>query len=334
MSESTMKISIADAQTWARKHIHPHEARLLLRHVCDYCIAHLIARDMDILMDDQWQLFQRLVNRRAAGEPIAYLTGRREFYGRKFLVNPSVLIPRPETELLIELALAYFAAIPQPKVLDLGTGSGVLAITLALELDRPEVVGVDSSRDAISIAISNALTMQTPNLTLVWINWYTGLNPADRFHLIVANPPYVAEAIPISFRVICASSRPPRWFRGTTGYAISRPSLRARDVVWNEGGGYSWNMATTSPPPCAAFWPTPVLPKSPPGRTSPGPSAFPVESGWVEPGSTVRGALFFPLFFFYPDVMRHGVFQGEFHVIAEHDRHRVLLKDGDRLIGG
>ena len=196
MSESTMKISIADAQTWARKHIHPHEARLLLRHVCDYCIAHLIARDMDILMDDQWQLFQRLVNRRAAGEPIAYLTGRREFYGRKFLVNPSVLIPRPETELLIELALAYFAAIPQPKVLDLGTGSGVLAITLALELDRPEVVGVDSSRDAISIAISNALTMQTPNLTLVWSNWYTGLNPADRFHLIVANPPYVAEGDP------------------------------------------------------------------------------------------------------------------------------------------
>jgi release factor glutamine methyltransferase len=196
MNESRMKISIANAQAWARKHIHPNEARLLLRHVCDCCIAHLITQGTDLLMDDQWQLYQRLVARRASGEPIAYVTGRREFYGRKFLVNSSVLIPRPETELLVELALAYFSDIPQPRVLDLGTGSGVLAITLALELDRPDVTAVDSSRDALGVAVSNGLNMRIPNLALVWSDWYSGLNPADRFHLIVANPPYVAEGDP------------------------------------------------------------------------------------------------------------------------------------------
>jgi len=189
------EISIAAALAWARKHIQPREARLLLRHVCRATVASLIARPEEILHADQLEIFWHLVERRAAGEPIAYIIGTREFYGRDFLVNTSVLIPRPETELLVELAIAHFAAVHRPRVLDLGTGSGVLAITLALELDRPEVTGIDNSRDALTVASTNALRFGV-GITFLWSDWYALLKREDRFHLIVANPPYIVENDP------------------------------------------------------------------------------------------------------------------------------------------
>ena len=195
MSTSLSEISIAEALAWARKHIQPSEARLLLRHVCRTSAAHLAAWPEKPLPTAQWALFQHLVERRATGEPIAYLTGEREFYGRSFSVNAAVLIPRPETELLIELALAHFATLPCPKVLDLGTGSGILAITLALELDRPGITAIDASHDALAVAATNAQRFGV-DIAFLQSDWYAQLKRGNLFQLIVANPPYIVEGDP------------------------------------------------------------------------------------------------------------------------------------------
>jgi len=195
MSVPPAETDIAGALAWARGHIQPSDARLLLRHACRASAAHLAAWPEKVLDVAQWRTFQHLVERRATGEPVAYLTGEREFYGRPFLVNASVLIPRPETELLIELSIAHFAAVSRPRVLDLGTGSGILAITLALELDQPEVTATDISRDALAVANTNALRLGA-GVTFLWSDWYIPLRREDRFHLIVANPPYVVESDP------------------------------------------------------------------------------------------------------------------------------------------
>jgi len=186
------EISIAEALAWARQHIQPPEARLLLRHICHTSIAHIAAWPEKRLPVTQWETFRHLVERRASGEPIAYLTGEREFYGRNFLVNASVLIPRPETELLVERAVAHYAAVPCPKVLDLGTGSGILAVTLALELDRPEITAIDASRDALVVAATNALRFGV-TISFLWSDWYALLKREDRFQFIVANPPYIDD---------------------------------------------------------------------------------------------------------------------------------------------
>ncbi|MDR1855144.1 MAG: peptide chain release factor N(5)-glutamine methyltransferase [Azoarcus sp.] len=186
--------NLGEALAWARKIVPPAEARLLLRHVCRQSAAHLAAWPEEALPPPQWDAFRALVARRAEGEPVAYLLGEREFYGRNFLVNSRVLIPRPETELLVELALAHFSHVPHLKALDLGTGSGVLAITLALELDHPRIVALDWSREALKVAMTNAMR-HAANVSFLCSDWFTGLG-RETFQLIVANPPYVAEDDP------------------------------------------------------------------------------------------------------------------------------------------
>ncbi|MDR0564502.1 MAG: peptide chain release factor N(5)-glutamine methyltransferase [Azoarcus sp.] len=195
MNTPPAETRIADALAWARKRIPPNEARLLLRHVCRCPDTRLAAWPEEILPAAQWEAFQRLIARRTEGEPVAYLTGEREFYGRSFLVTPAVLIPRPETELIVELAVAHFAALPYSRVLDLGTGSGALAVTLALELEHPKVTAVDASRSALSVASTNAIRLGT-RVSFLWSDWYSALKREERFDLIVANPPYIAENDP------------------------------------------------------------------------------------------------------------------------------------------
>lgn len=129
-----------------------------------------------------------------AGEPVAYLTGEREFFGREFMVTPAVLIPRPDTELLVELALAHFAGRKDMRVLDMGTGSGALAVTLALELDDADVIALDRSREALWVAMANAARLGA-SVSFVHSDWFAALGE-ERFHLIVANPPYVAAGDP------------------------------------------------------------------------------------------------------------------------------------------
>ncbi|MHB1187098.1 peptide chain release factor N(5)-glutamine methyltransferase [Thiobacillus sp.] len=170
------------------------EARVLAVFAWSVSPAWLIAHDTDPLSDAQTAQFQALLSRRLAGEPVAYLTGTREFYGRPFCVSPDVLIPRPDTELLVERALACLPPDQAVDVLDLGTGSGCIAITLALERPLARVTAVDRSAAALAIAQRNAdsLNARVEFLTSDWFDALAG----RRFDLIVSNPPYIAAADP------------------------------------------------------------------------------------------------------------------------------------------
>lgn len=170
------------------------EARLLLQHVTGSTAAQVIAHPGRPLGPVDRLRFESLVERRAHGEPIAYLLGWREFYGRRFIVGPEVLIPRPETEGLVEAALARMPAGEPLEIADLGTGSGCVAITLALERPQARVLAIDASGDALALARRNAEALDC-RLDLAENDWLSGMDER-RFDLVVANPPYIAAADP------------------------------------------------------------------------------------------------------------------------------------------
>jgi release factor glutamine methyltransferase len=170
------------------------ELRVILGHVLGEDRAWLIANEQLRLSADALREYEQLLARRRAGEPIAYLTGAREFYGRNFRVDPEVLIPRPESELLIDTAKSLMTQSRNPDILDLGTGSGCLAITLALEIPGSRVTAVDISPASLSLARENATAL---GAAVNWKlgSWFSGLRD-ERFDMIVSNPPYVAESDP------------------------------------------------------------------------------------------------------------------------------------------
>lgn len=170
------------------------EARVLAAFAWKVAPAWLFAHDTDPLADAQSAAFEALLARRLTGEPVAYLVGTREFYGRPFRVSPDVLIPRPDTELLVELALARIPADQSMDVLDLGTGSGCIAITLALERPHARVTAVDRSAAALAIARHNAGILDA-RVAFLASDWFDAL-AGRRFGLIVSNPPYVPAADP------------------------------------------------------------------------------------------------------------------------------------------
>jgi release factor glutamine methyltransferase len=168
------------------------EALLLLGHVLGLSEAQVLARPERAVEAPAAARFEALVERRLGGEPVAYLTGVKEFYGRPFAVDPRVLIPRPETEHVIEAALA--APLPsRPRILDLGTGSGCLAVTLALELPGARVVATDASPAALAVAAANARRLGAAGVRCAAADRYVGLDLAA-FDLVVANPPYIDPA--------------------------------------------------------------------------------------------------------------------------------------------
>jgi release factor glutamine methyltransferase len=170
------------------------EARVLAAFAWNVSPAWLIAHDTDPLRDAQATLFETLLASRLTGVPVAYLTGTREFYGRRFQVSPAVLIPRPDTELLVELALARIPPDQARDVLDLGTGSGCIAITLALDRPLARVTAVDRSPAALAIARRNAESLDA-RVEFLTSDWFAAL-AGRRFDLIVSNPPYIAAADP------------------------------------------------------------------------------------------------------------------------------------------
>lgn len=187
-----MSLTIAVLLAEARQRISAAEARLLLGHLLGKTAAWLEAhRDEPVAVADE---YSALVGRRAAGEPVAYLIGVREFYGRDFKVSPDVLIPRPETELLVDIAKSKVGAGGTARILDLGTGSGCLAVTLALELPGARVTAVDVSPAALEIARTNAARLGA-QVEFIESDWFAALS-SRRFDLIVANPPYVAAGDP------------------------------------------------------------------------------------------------------------------------------------------
>lgn len=171
------------------------EVHMLWQHVLGVSRAWLIAHDRDPLPPEAVARFQALQDRRLAGEPMAYIVGRREFMGRDFEVGPAVLIPRPETELLVEFALDYLKDLAAPSVLDLGTGSGAIAISIALECPAATVVATDLSADALAVAQQNASRLGG-RVEFLCGSWYDALVGHSGFDLIVSNPPYIAACDP------------------------------------------------------------------------------------------------------------------------------------------
>ncbi|GAO36438.1 SAM-dependent methyltransferase [Sulfuricella sp. T08] len=171
------------------------ETQILLCHILQQPRSWLVAHDRDPLTPEQTAAFAALLHRRLGGEPIAYILGEREFYSLDFKVTPAVLIPRPETELLVELALERLPADHPCRVLDLGTGSGAVAVTLARHRPQAEVVAVDQSAAALEVARENAQRLGAGNLRLTQSDWYSALDE-EKFDLIVSNPPYIAAADP------------------------------------------------------------------------------------------------------------------------------------------
>lgn len=186
--------TLADAMQMARGKIDRLDARLLLEYASGCSHADLLARPETALPAPALAQFLAWVERRAAGEPFAYLVGEAEFRGRVFQVSPDVLIPRPETELLVELARERLRGIARPRVLDLGTGSGIIAVSLALECPAAEVVAVDLSAAALAVARNNAGRLGA-RVDFRAGSWYEAL-AGERFDLIVSNPPYVAAGDP------------------------------------------------------------------------------------------------------------------------------------------
>ncbi len=138
---------------------------------------------------------KQLVDLRLIGTPVAHLTGEKEFWSRTFTVSPNVLIPRPETELLIEQGLVIFKTTEAPKILDAGTGSGIIAITLAAEKPSASVVASDISQEALVIAKRNAEKHGLQHINFVRSDWFSEIN-GGLFDLIISNPPYIAENDP------------------------------------------------------------------------------------------------------------------------------------------
>ena len=185
------------------------EVQMLLQQVLDVSRAYLLAHPEQALDETQAAAYRTLLQRRLAGEPLAYILGEREFYGLNFKVTPATLIPRADTELLVELALARIQPPSPPtplplageggrqagrgcRVLDMGTGSGAIALSIAHARPDAEVTAVDASQDALDVARENARLLNLDNVRLLRSDWFSALEP-ERFDLIVSNPPYIAD---------------------------------------------------------------------------------------------------------------------------------------------
>ncbi len=169
------------------------EAQRLLEHLLGRDRAWLVAHGDDAITLTQADVFRRHCQRRLAGEPLAYLVGEQEFHGLTLHVSPDVLVPRPDTEVLVDWALEVLAQRnwPQPRVLDLGTGSGAIALALRHRWPSAQVVAIDASPAALAVAQANG---QRLNLAVEWrlSDWWSALG-GERFDLVVSNPPYIAE---------------------------------------------------------------------------------------------------------------------------------------------
>ncbi len=167
------------------------EAQLLMRKALgNVTRAQLLLVDRETPSPVQSTLFAALLQRRLGGEPVAYIEGCREFYGLEFKVTPDVLIPRPDTETLVEAALERIALQQPCRVLDLGTGSGAIAIAIAHLRPHAQVTAVDASPAALAVAGANAARLTSGNVRLLCGDWFAAVE-AERFDVIVSNPPYI-----------------------------------------------------------------------------------------------------------------------------------------------
>lgn len=193
---NTIQAVLAQASTQLKAHLPEpesatYEANLLLMSLLNVNRAWLIAHQDDALTASTSTAFEALIKRRLDGEPIAYILGEREFFGLCLKVTPDTLIPRPDTETLVEAALAKIPADSSlSRILDLGTGTGAIALAIASKRPYAQIIAVDATAGALKVAQENALNLQIPNVTLILSNWFAAL--ADKtFDVIISNPPYI-----------------------------------------------------------------------------------------------------------------------------------------------
>lgn len=188
--------TIADALAWGRAQLaHPDargEVEILLAHALDADRSVLYARPECSVAPDAGKRFRELVARRESGWPVAYLLGHREFRDISLIVTPDVLIPRHDTELLVELALERLAATRSPRVADLGTGSGAIALVIANARPDARVVAVDASDRALAVAAMNVRALALANVELRLGSWFEPL-AGERYDLVASNPPYLRD---------------------------------------------------------------------------------------------------------------------------------------------
>ncbi len=167
------------------------DAEVLLYHVLGVRRSHLYAWPEKLLTTRQYEQFQALLARRAQGEPIAYLTGHQEFWSMDLQVNENTLIPRPETELLVELAIARISE--KAQIIDLGTGSGAIALAIAKECQQCSILATDYSPTALKVAQYNAKKLGIDKIKFVQSNWYSNIENV-KANIIVSNPPYIESS--------------------------------------------------------------------------------------------------------------------------------------------
>lgn len=170
------------------------DAEILLTHCLQKPRSFLYTWPEYVPEHTQLAQYETLLQQRLSGQPIAYLTGQREFWGLEFKVTPATLIPRPETELLIETTLQHFSRDAAINILDLGTGSGAIAIALNHELPNAKIIATDKSTDALEVAKENTHQHQCQHaIQLLESDWFSALGAGQTFDLIVSNPPYIAD---------------------------------------------------------------------------------------------------------------------------------------------
>ena len=192
MTADTVRGLLAEAQAALPGDDARSEAELLLAHALGANRAWLIAHRDDALAPALAGQMRCCVARRVSGEPVAYIVGRRGFHAVELALTPDVLIPRPETELLVELALARIPHDRRVEIADLGTGSGAIALAIAQTRPLAQVLATDASTAALDVARGNAQRLGLSNVAFAQGDWCAALN-AQRFELIVSNPPYIAE---------------------------------------------------------------------------------------------------------------------------------------------
>ena len=171
------------------------DAELLLSHVLGWSRSQLRSRDDYVLTEAEHGAYQALIIRRVAREPIAYLVGTKEFWSLTLKVTPAVLVPRPETELLVETILHLIKA-PHATIADLGTGSGAIALALAPEQLNWHIIASDVSLEALAVATENAQRLKLTSIEFRHGAWTDVFTPQERFDAIISNPPYLAENDP------------------------------------------------------------------------------------------------------------------------------------------
>jgi release factor glutamine methyltransferase len=213
------------------------DAELLLRHLLQKDRAWLIAHAGDEIGSDHWEEYFALLERRHHGAPMQYILGEAEFYGLRFRVTPDVLIPRPETEHLVEQTIQLAAGFAAPRIVDVGAGSGAIAVALAVSLLNAHITTIDVSPDALALARENA----GRNRVAERVRFLSGdlLEPVagEQFDLVVSNPPYVPDADRASLSVEVREFEPGQaLFAGKDGLDVYRRLIPAAYAVLAPGG--------------------------------------------------------------------------------------------------